>query len=196
MLSEMFDIDALKLSLPELPSEKRDRYKKDFGLGEESETFVIDTQLAKYFETIARSLQNIDQIKIASNYILSDMLGNLKKDSSLQMPSPENFINLILMISANEITSRVAKDILPRMMMFDQNPRVLAEKEGLLQQNDEENLRWLVNEIITKNQNLVEQYKAGKESIIQALVGVMMKETKGSANPQIAMKLLKEELSK
>lgn len=73
MLSELFDMDALKLSLPELPWQKRDRYKKDFGLGEESETFVIDTELAKYFETVARNLQNTDQIKTASNYILSDI---------------------------------------------------------------------------------------------------------------------------
>ena len=196
MLSEMFDMDALKLSLPELPWQKRDRYKKDFGLGEESETFVIDTELAKYFETIARSLQNTDQIKTASNYILSDMLGNLKKDSSLQMPSPENFVNLVLMISGSEITSRGAKDILLAMMKKDQDPKALAEKEGLLQQNDEESLRTMVQKIISENENLVAQFKSGKESILQALVGVMMKETKGSANPQIAMKLLKEELSK
>ncbi len=196
MLSEMFDMDALKLSLPEFPWQKRDRYKKDFGLGEESETFVIDTELAKYFETIARNLQNTDQIKTASNYILSDMLGNLKKDSSLQMPSPENFVNLVLMISGSEITSRGAKDILLAMMKKDQDPKALAEKEGLLQQNDEESLRTMVQKIISENENLVAQFKSGKESILQALVGLMMKETKGSANPQIAMKLLKEELSK
>ncbi len=196
MLSELFDMDALKLSLPELPWQKRDRYKKDFGLGEESETFVIDTELAKYFETVARNLQNTDQIKTASNYILSDMLGNLKKDSSLQMPSPENFVNLVLMISGSEITSRGAKDILLAMMKVDQDPKALAEKEGLLQQNDEESLRTMVQKIISENENLVAQFKSGKESILQALVGLMMKETKGSANPQIAMKLLKEELSR
>lgn len=196
MLSEMFDIHALKLSLPELPWQKRDRYKKDFGLGEESESFVVDIELAKYLETVARNLRNTEEIKTASNYILSDMLGNLKKEESLKMPSIENFTTLVSMISNNEITSRGAKDILAMIMKEDTDPKELAEKEGLLQQNDEESLRKMVQKIISENQNLVEQYKAGKESIVQALVGAMMKESKGSANPQIALSLFKEELSK
>jgi aspartyl-tRNA(Asn)/glutamyl-tRNA(Gln) amidotransferase subunit B len=196
MLNEMFDMDALKLSLPELPWQKRERYQKDFGLGEELETFVVDRELSKYFETVARNLPNLDQIKTASNYILSDMLGNLKKDSSLRMPSPENFVILVGMIAGGEITSRGAKDILAMIMKEDADPKSLAEKEGLLQQNDEETIRTLAQKIISENQNLVDQYKAGKESIAQAFVGMVMKETKGSANPQVTLKILKEELQK
>jgi aspartyl-tRNA(Asn)/glutamyl-tRNA(Gln) amidotransferase subunit B len=71
-----------------------------------------------------------------------------------------------------------------------------AESEGLLQQNNEESLRTMVQKIITEQEGLVAQFKGGKESILQALVGVMMKESKGSANPQVALKLFKEELSK
>lgn len=124
------------------------------------------------------------------------MLGLLKKDATLKMPSPENFVILVGMIVNSEITSRGAKDILAMIMKEDANPKNLAEKEGLLQQNDEESIRALAQKIISENQNLVEQYKAGKESIAQAFVGIMMKETKGSANPQIALKILKEELQK
>ncbi|HRH24998.1 MAG TPA: Asp-tRNA(Asn)/Glu-tRNA(Gln) amidotransferase subunit GatB [Candidatus Paceibacterota bacterium] len=196
MLNEMFDMDALKLSLPELPWQKRERYQKDFGLGEELETFVVDGELSKYFETVARNLPNLDQIKTASNYILSDMLGNLKKDSSLRMPSPENFAILVGMIAGGEITSRGAKDILAMIMKEDADPKSIAEKEGLLQQNDEETIRTLAQKIISENQNLVDQYRAGKESIAQAFVGTVMKETKGSANPQVTLKILKEELQK
>lgn len=196
MLSELFDIEALKLSLPELPWQKRERYKKDFGLGEESETFVVDTELAKYFETVARNLNNAEEVKTASNYILSDMLGLLKRDSEAKMPSPENFALLVQMIANKEITSRGAKDILALIMKEDQEPKALAEHEGLLQQNDEESLRKLVQKIISEQEGFVAQYKAGKESILQALVGLIMKETKGSANPQIALELFKEELSK
>ncbi|MCC7436309.1 Asp-tRNA(Asn)/Glu-tRNA(Gln) amidotransferase subunit GatB [Candidatus Nomurabacteria bacterium] len=196
MLNEMFDMNDLKSSLPELPWQKRDRYKKDLGLGEESEVFVQDFELSKYFETVVRNLVSTDQIKTASNYIVSDMLGILKKDTSAKMPSPENFSILINMISDGEITSRGAKDILSIMMKEDQDPKTLAEKEGLLQQNDEESLKKIVEKIISEQTSLVEQYRSGKESVIQALVGVMMKETKGSANPQIALKIFKEELSK
>ena len=143
-----------------------------------------------------KSFKNKEEIKIASNYILSDMLGLFKKDETLNIPSAENFSNLIKMTVGSEITSRGAKDILLMIMKEDQDPKALAEKEGLLQENDEESLRVMVQKIISENENLVAQYKGGKESILQALVGVMMKESKGSANPQIALKLFKEELSK
>ncbi len=195
MLNELFDIGVLQSSLPELPWQKRQRYEKDFGLGEESEIFVQDESLSKYFETVVRALASKEQIKTASNYIVSDMLGILKKDSEAKMPSPDNFSALINMVANAELTSRGAKDILSMMMKEDSNPRALAEKEGLLQQNDEESLREIVKKIISEQTSLVEQYKGGKESILQALVGVMMKETKGSAKPQVALKLFKEELS-
>lgn len=195
MLSEIFDIGILQASLPELPWQKRQRYENDFGLGEESEVFIQDENLSKYFETVARSLASKEQIKICSNYILSDMLGILKKDKDSKIPSPDNFSTLINMISNAELTSRGAKDILLMIMKEDQDPKSLAQNKGLLQQNDEESLRSMVKKIISENENLVVQYKAGKESILQALVGTMMKESKGSANPQVALKLFKEELS-
>lgn len=195
MLSELFDIDKFKSELPELPWQKRERYQKDFGLGEESETFVQDAELAKYFEDLISSLGGNEEIKIASNYILSDMLGLLKKDGTLQMPSAKNYASLVKMISGGEVTSRGAKDILALIMKEDQDPKALAQEKGLLQQNDEESLRSMVKKIINEQDGLVAQYKGGKESVLQAFVGLMMKESKGSANPQIALKLIKEELS-
>ena len=197
MLSEMFDSEILKNSLPELPWQKRVRYQNEFGLKEEeTEVYVQDKNLSDWFESVVKLLKSPNEIKIASNYILSDMLGLLKKDINAFMPSPHNFANLIGMVSDNEITSRGAKDILAILVEVDQDPKVLAEEKGLLQQNDEESLRSIVLKIIGEQGDLVAQYKGGKESILQALVGLMMKETKGSANPQIALKLFKEELSK
>lgn len=197
MLNELFNIEVLKADLPELPWEKRARYQRDFGLkAEEAEVYVQDESLSKYFETVIQNLASVDQIKTASNYLISDMLGILKRDSETKMPSPINFTALINMVSNAEVTSRGAKDILSILMRADQDPKVLAEREGLIQQNDEESIRNTVKKIISENEALVLQYKSGKESIIQAFVGIMMKETKGSANPQIALKLFKEELSR
>ncbi len=196
MLNELFNIEVLKADLPEFPWEKRARYQRDFGLkAEEAEVYVQDESLSKYFETVIQNLASVDQRKTASNYLISDMLGILKRDSEAKMPSPVNFTALINMVSNAEVTSRGAKDILSILMRADQDPKVLAEREGLIQQNDEESIRNTVKKIISENEALVLQYKSGKETIIQALVGIMMKETKGSANPQIALKLFKEELS-
>jgi aspartyl-tRNA(Asn)/glutamyl-tRNA(Gln) amidotransferase subunit B len=197
MLSEIFDMGALKMSLSELPWDKRIRYQSDYGLKEEeTEIYVTDESLSKWFETTARLLSSPEQIKTASNYVLSDMLGLLKKDTTANMPSPQNFATLIAMVTSSKITSRGAKDILAVLVIEDQDPKTLAEERGLIQQNDEESLRLIVTKIISEQEGLVAQYRAGKESILQALVGVMMKETKGSANPLTAAKLFKEELSK
>ncbi len=197
MLSELFDMGALKMSLSELPWDKRIRYQSDYGLKEEeTEIYVTDESLSKWFETTARLLSSPEQIKTASNYVLSDMLGLLKKDTTANMPSPQNFATLIAMVTSSKITSRGAKDILAVLVIEDQDPKTLAEERGLIQQNDEESLRLIVTKIISEQEGLVAQYRAGKESILQALVGVMMKETKGSANPLTAAKLFKEELSK
>jgi aspartyl-tRNA(Asn)/glutamyl-tRNA(Gln) amidotransferase subunit B len=197
MLSELFDMGDLKMSLSELPWDKRIRYQSDYGLKEEeTEIYVTDESLSKWFETTARLLSSPEQIKTASNYVLSDMLGLLKKDITANMPSPQNFATLIAMVTSSQITSRGAKDILAVLIVEDQDPKTLAEEKGLIQQNDEESLRLIVTKIISEQEGLVAQYKGGKESILQALVGVMMKETKGSANPITAAKLFKEELSK
>ncbi len=195
MLNEMFDIDSLKESLPELPWQKRDRYKKYFGLNDDAtEVLVTDQEAGNYFEKVVEKLEKPVLAVLVANYLVSDLAGLVKK--GLSYPSIENFAKLMLMVSDNKITSRGAKDILARIAEKDSDPEAIAESEGLLQQNDEGALRVMVQKIISEQQGLVAQYKGGKESIVQALVGLMMKETKGSANPQIALSLFKEELSK
>lgn len=197
MLNELFDMDELRASLAELPWQKRERYQKDYGLKEDAiEVYVQDLETASWFESVVSTLKEKNQIQLASNYILSDILGILKKDATAIKPSVENFAALIGMVAGGEITSRGAKDILAVMMKEDQDPKVVAEREGLLQQNDIEALRSTAQKIIASQEKIVADYRSGKESAIQALVGFMMKETKGSANPTVALELFKEELSK
>lgn len=195
MLNEMLDMNALKTGLAELPWEKRDRYKKDYSLNDDTiEILVTDKELGRYFESIVQNLEKPTLAVLVANYLVSDLSSLLKKGYSY--PSIDNFSKLIQMVSDEKITSRGAKDILAKIVENDTDPETIAEKEGLIQQNDEESLRTMVQKIISEQEGLVAQFKAGKESILQALVGVMMKESKGSANPQVALKLFKEELSK
>ena len=195
MLNELFDMGTLKASLAELPWQKRDRYKADFLLSDDViEVLVTDQRMGNYFEEVVRMLKKPALAVLVSNYLVSDLSGLIKKGGSY--PSVANFSKLISMVSEEKITSRGAKDILTRISEKDADPEGIAEREGLLQQNDEEALRGIVQKIIADKADLVAQYKAGKETVVQALVGVMMKETKGSANPQMALTLFKEELSK
>jgi aspartyl-tRNA(Asn)/glutamyl-tRNA(Gln) amidotransferase subunit B len=98
------------------------------------------------------------------------------------------------MIVENKISSRGAKDILAIMYEKGGDPEKIAEKEGLLQKSDEGELKKIVETIIADNKAVADEYKAGKEVALQFLVGQGMKATKGSANPGMLAKLLKEAL--
>ena len=207
-LHEAFDITELKKELPELPSAKRARYKNDFGIKDEDvEVYINDFELGKWFEKVADILKglssgseanggkSLENIQTASNYITSDYLGIKKNNSEARLPSVENFAELVKLVGGNKISSRVAKDILALIVINDESPMKIAEEKGLLQKNDEETIKTIVQKIIFENPEVVTTYKAGKENAIMSLVGKVIKESNGSANPQIVIKLLKELLA-
>lgn len=192
-LYEAFILEKMKRELPELPNVKRARYQKDFGIKDEDiESYVNDMELALWFEDIAKILKDKEKIKIASNYITSDFLGLKKNDSEVKMPSVKNMAELISMIAESLISSRVGKDILLKIVKNDESPMKIAEDGDLLQKNNESAIRTLVEKIIAENPEVVATYKAGKENAIMSLVGKVIKESKGSANPQMVIKLLKD----
>ncbi|HPI66734.1 MAG TPA: Asp-tRNA(Asn)/Glu-tRNA(Gln) amidotransferase subunit GatB [Candidatus Paceibacterota bacterium] len=192
-LSKIFDIDDIKKNLPELPKDKRIRYKNDYELKDEDiESYVTDRELGNWFEEVASKLKDKEKVRIASNYITSDFLGLKKTNLDIKLPKTSNFVELIEMISQNQISSRSAKDILAMIVVEDNSPMEIAKAKDLLQKNDEGQLKEVILKIIKDNPKVVETYKSGKENAIMSLVGQVMKETKGSANPQLALKLLKE----
>ncbi len=195
-LHEMFDIGELHRNLPELPKAKRERYKKDFGIKDEDiDSYVSDTILGEFFENVAKLLgQEEEYVATASNFITSDLLGLMAKDETLTFPSPETFAKLIKMFKESKLSSRATKDILLLIAENDKDPEAIANEKGMMQSNDLEGLKLVVQTIITLNEKIVADYKAGKEAALQGLVGQVMKETKGSANPQVALKLIKDAL--
>lgn len=192
-LSKIFDIEKMKNELPELPEERRNRYRNDYNIKDEDiESYITDKELGDWFEKITNLLKDKEKIKIASNYITSDYLGLKKNNIEVKLPKEENFAELIEMVSENKISSRAAKDILAMIVIEDNSPMKIAEAKDLLQKNDEGALKEIVGKIIESNPSIVAIYKGGKENALMSLVGQVMKETKGSANPSLAQKLLKE----
>ena len=190
-LHEAFDLEKMKKDLPELPEEKRARYKKDFGIKEEDvEVYVNDPMLASWFEKIAKILETSEKVKVASNYITSDFMGLKKNNKNAKISSAESFAEMINLVAENKISSRAAKDILAMIVVNDESPLKIATEKDLLQKNDEGALKAIAQTIIDANPKVVADYKGGKENALMSLVGQMMKETKGSANPQIAKQLL------
>ncbi|MCX6754818.1 MAG: Asp-tRNA(Asn)/Glu-tRNA(Gln) amidotransferase subunit GatB [Candidatus Nomurabacteria bacterium] len=195
-LSKVFDNEKMRSELPELPEAKRIRYINDFGIkNEDIESYITDQDLGIWFEEVSNILANKDKIKIASNYITSDYLGMKKINQDVTLPNSKNFAELIVMVSDSEISSRGAKDILAMIVLKDESPRKIAEDKGLIQNHDEGALKEIVQKIINANPEVVATYKGGKENAIMSLVGQVMKESKGSANPGLVQKILKELLS-
>ena len=196
-LHEAFDLKKMKKELPELPEAKRARFKKDFGIkNEDIEVYVNDTILGAWFEEVAKVLKDKDKdkIKVASNYITSDYIGLKKSKTEALLPSVDNFIELVTLVTENKISSRVAKDVLAMIVLKDESPLKIATEKNLLQKSDEGTLKVIVKKIIKENPEVVASYKEGKENAIMSLVGKVIKESSGSANPQIVTKLLKEML--
>src|SRR3989344_4475285 len=194
-LHEAFDLEKMKKELPELPEAKRLRYKNDFGIKDEDiESYINDIDLAKWFEEVVKMLSTTEEIKIASNYVTSDYLGLKKNNTHIKLPNVENFAELIDLVSENKISSRVAKDILAIIVSKDESPFKIATEKGLLQKNDEKEIKIIVEKIIEESPEVVVTYKSGKENAIMSLVGKVIKESKGSANPQLVIKILKDSL--
>ena len=196
-LHEAFNLKKMKKELPELPEAKRARFKKDFGIkNEDIEVYVNDTILGAWFEEVAKVLKDKDKdkIKVASNYITSDYIGLKKSKTEALLPSVDNFIELVTLVTENKISSRVAKDVLAMIVLKDESPLKIATEKNLLQKSDEGTLKVIVKKIIKENPEVVASYKEGKENAIMSLVGKVIKESSGSANPQIVTKLLKEML--
>ncbi|MCI0542190.1 Asp-tRNA(Asn)/Glu-tRNA(Gln) amidotransferase subunit GatB [bacterium] len=196
-LSEMPEFQNIEL--PELPWEKRERYKKDFGIkNEDIEMYMSDFWLGGFFEGVLETLPRESAV-LASNYITSDLAGLIKNNPEVPVQKNiliKNFSALITMLIDKKISSRGAKDILTEMFLHGGSPEKIAEEKNVLQKSDENELVLIVQKIITENPKVVQDYKAGKVASLQFLVGQGMKASKGSANPQVLKRILVGELKK
>jgi len=206
-----FDIEAMRAALPELPWQKRQRFSALYMLSEKQVYFFVnDPAFADYFEKAASelrewfSLSDIEGLHestggqqkvrgLLANYLTSDLQSILAQKSAAIgeiLITPENFAELIKMVYKNEISSRVAKDVLAIMFSDGSDPSDVVRERGLAQISGENDLEDVARKVIATNAKAVEDYKKGKEAALQALVGQMMKETKGAANPEVARGVL------
>jgi aspartyl-tRNA(Asn)/glutamyl-tRNA(Gln) amidotransferase subunit B len=195
-----FSKDALKKEIPELPWERRERYKKEFELKDgDVEIFVNDPAWAKYFEEVTEGFSSDKKrIQLAANYIGSDLLGLIKKEPEFwdKKPIPASeFSSLVGMIAEGKLSSRAGKDILMILYKEGGAPEKIAEEKGLLQKSDPAALKKVIEEVIAANPKVVADYKGGKAASFQFLIGQAMKATQGSANPKVVEELLKAFLS-
>lgn len=199
-LSKLFDIDAIRASLEgKRPDDFRKFYKDKELKDDVAESLLQEKDLSVFFTDVCQGKDNAFAL-LASNYLISDVLGILKKKEmpakTEHLPTEIAFKTLIEMIQAGELSSRGAKDLLP-LMLDDKSIDVkkTAEEKGLIQKNDPELLKAIVAEVIAESEKQVADYKAGKESMFMYFVGQCMKKSKGAGNPGVFQELLKTALS-
>jgi aspartyl-tRNA(Asn)/glutamyl-tRNA(Gln) amidotransferase subunit B len=188
--------NELKLSLPELPDIKRNRFISNYSLSiYDSEILTQTKSLANYYEQV---VSVTDEYKLASNWVMGDVLAvlNDKKIDISDFPiSALNLGELINLIQDGTISGKIAKEIFPIMLENNSDPEVIVKEKNLLQISDSSVIEAIIQKIIGANPAQVEEYRAGKEKVFGFFVGHVMKESKGKANPKLVNEILKKKLS-
>lgn len=190
-------IEKIKAALPELPQEKTERFGQEYKIPlYDANILTASRDLADYFEKTAIESKNPKQ---SSNWIMREVLQHLKEENIeiSQFPlSPKNLAELILLVEKNEISLKMAKEkLFTRMISSKKRAVEIAKEDELSQISDARKIKELVLETVKNNPRSVQQYKKGKVQVLSFLVGQVMKETKGTANPQLVNKILKETLN-
>ena len=188
-------MEAIRATLTELPEAMRNRYVADFGLTDyDAHVLTLDRALAAYFEKAAAKSS---APKSVANWINTELLRVLgeKGLTIKECPiPPEDLCELVDLVQKGAITGKVGKAVFETMFDSGKKPADIVKEQGLAQVSDEGAILEMVDAVIAANPAQVEQYKAGKTAVLQFFVGQLMKQSRGKANPQTAIKLFQERL--
>ncbi len=188
-------IESIRKNLPELPLEKKERFKKDYEIPDyDASVLTSDKDLAFYFEESAKASKNP---KATSNWIMGDFLKSLK-ESQLSFEdlkvSPKDLGLLVQLIDKGEISGKMAKQVFADMWKSGESPKAIVKSKGLSQISDPEEVKSIVEGVVSAHPGQLAEYKSGKNKLFGFFVGQVMKESKGQANPELVTKFLMEKL--
>ena len=185
----------VRASLPELPAERRRRFVAEYALPEyDAGVLTQERELADYFEAAARES---GQPKLASNWIMTELLRKLKQDARPLAQAPlgaKALAGLVKLVAAGSISGKTAKDVFERMWATGEPAAVIVERHGLAQLDDEGALQAAVAEVVAASPEQVASYRGGKAAALGWFVGQVMSRTGGRANPQRVNALLRKAL--
>ncbi|RDI42859.1 Asp-tRNA(Asn)/Glu-tRNA(Gln) amidotransferase subunit GatB [Aquicella lusitana] len=189
-------IEKVRLELPELPQQKRERFMSQYGLSAYDASILVSSKdMADYYENVVK--ESGDQPKLAANWVISELLGALNKASLDIQESPitsAQLGKLISRIADNTISGKIAKTIFEALWNSEGEVDAIIEKRGLKQVTDTAAIEKLIDEIIQANPEQVAAYRGGKEKLFGFFVGQAMKLSGGKLNPQQLNDLLKKKL--
>jgi aspartyl-tRNA(Asn)/glutamyl-tRNA(Gln) amidotransferase subunit B len=191
-------VKTLEQSMAELPETRRHRFISEYSLSEyDAGVLTMTKALADYFEEAAKIS---GQPKPAANWIMGDLLRSFKdegmdlKDLSSSLVTPRMLAEMILLEKKGTISGKMAKTVMEEMVQTGKEPEVIVKEKGLVQISDNAEIERIVQKVVEGNPQPVAQYKSGKTGTLGFLVGQVMKETQGRANPQAVNEFLKRKL--
>ena len=194
-------INEVNQNLPELPFQRRVRFQEEYKLPwYNANILVSDRDIGDFYEDAVLLLDNKTELtyKLLSNWIMTEVLRVLSEKSitiSQLGLNPKNLAELVELLAGNSISSRIAKDVFEDMITSNISPKEIIEKKGISQISDATQLEEIIKDIITKNPESVEKYKAGRSNVFGFFVGQVMKSTQGKANPKIVNEILEKYLN-
>jgi len=192
-------VEQIRATLPELPEQKRARLAREYQLSEyDAEVLSSSFETAQYFETSLSYLNSSSAPKMISNWITTELSGRLNAANlSIENSpiSPQALSELVGLILDGTISGKIAKTVFEEMWNHKKQPKQIIQEKGLTQVSDSAEIEAWVLESISKNPKAAEEFKSGKEKAIGALVGNVMKLSKGKANPELVNQILKKKLA-
>jgi len=189
-------VQQLKNELPELPYEKCDRFVKQYGIPKyDSQVLTATKQLAFYYEAVVSTGVHP---KKASNWIMSELLAKIDDPEKIDtfIVSPQNLAILLKRIDDATISGKIAKTVFEEMLKTGNDPDAIINEKGLRQVTDTAAIESIIDEVIKSNPKSVEDFRSGKDKALKFLIGQVMKESRGKANPQIVNDIMIQKLSK
>ena len=187
-------IDRIRIDLPELPDEKKQRFMAEYGLSPyDASVLVADRERAEFYEEVARGRD----AKLAANWVITELFGALNKlgrDIDGSPVTAAGLGGLIDLISDATISGRIAKEVFADMLETGRDAPTIVDEKGLRQVTDTGAIDTAVDEVLAANADKVDEYRSGKVKLFGYFVGQTMKATQGKANPAIVNQILKAKL--
>lgn len=195
LVADMEQIERIKAQVPELPSQKRERFIRDYGLCEYDTGVLTSTkEMANFFESC---LKDYDKPKVVSNWIMTELLGLLtetKKKLADSLVKPEFLTKMLKLIDNGLISGKIGKEVFAEIFATGKDPEEIVKEKELTQIKDTDSLLSVIDEVLSENPQATKDYREGKKKAAGSLIGQIMRKTKGKANPALANQLLLERL--
>ena len=191
-------MDEIRATLPELPDAKYDRFVKDYGLSAgDASVLVTERAVADYFEGTVKQAGG-KHAKVVCNWLTGELFRYMN-ESLLPIDqvkiTPQGLAELIGMVEAGTINLNTGKRVLAEMFKTGASAKSIVEAQGLAQISDSNAIEAIVAKVLDANSAQVEKYLAGKETVLGFLVGQVMKESRGKANPNAVQEIMKRQLA-